>query len=142
MYKMTEMNKIKLTSIALLLLVVLDASGDAFRHEGWQLLHHGVESLQLAGWVAVWALFDFNLVYIVMYIAGRVLLFSMTFNLFAGNEILYIGESSIYGKAIRGFADLVHQNYIHFSFMIKFIAGLWWGAYFFTNKQFRKNIYG
>ena len=121
------MNKIKLTSLSLILLVILDATGDAFRAAGMMDLHHVIESFQIAGWIAVWALFDFNLIYIVMYVIGRIWLFDMTFNLWAGNSLLYIGSTSFYGKAIRGFADLVHQNYMHFSFILKFIAGIWWG---------------
>ena len=132
------MNKIKLTSLILLLLVILDASGDACRLEGWQLLHHVIESFQIAGWIVVWALFDFNLVYIVMYLLGRFIAFDLVFNIWAGNEILYVGESSLYGRLIRSFADLVHQNYQHFMFIFKFMALMVWGFYFSINKQFRK----
>jgi len=132
------MDKIKYTSLALLLLIILDATGDAFRLEGRQVLHHVVESFQIAGWLAVWALFDFNMVYIVMYILGRLILFDVTFNAIAGNSLLYMGENDLVGKGVRWFADLTKQNYIHFSFMLKFMSLLVWGSYFFNNKQYRR----
>jgi len=131
------MNKIKYTSLALLLLVILDATGDAFRIQGWQFLHHAIETLQIAGWVAVWSLFEFNLVFIVMYITGRLFLFDLTLNVIAGNPLLYMGENDAVGWLVRGFANLVKQNYMHFSLVLKFLAGVWWMSYFFTNKQFR-----
>ena len=62
------MSKIKWTSLALLLIVILDASGDAFRLQGWQVAHHVMEALQIAGWLFIWFTFRFNPVWIVMYL--------------------------------------------------------------------------
>ena len=61
----------------LLLLVILDASGDAFRLKGWQVLHHLFEAIQIAGWISIWALFGFDPVYIAFYILGRIVLFDI-----------------------------------------------------------------
>ena len=134
------MSKIKWTSLALLFLVILDASGDAFRGNGWQLVHHFMESIQISIWILVWILFRFNPVFIVMYILGRVWLFDPVLNLWVGNptHLLYMGENDIFGKSVRWFADLVKQNYLHFSFMLKFIALIWWVTWFWTNKQFKE----
>ena len=132
------MSKIKWTSLVLLLLVILDASGDAFRAQGWQLAHHMIEMVQVAGWIAVWALFRFNLVYIVMYILGRFIGFDMVFNLIAGNELFYVGESSLYGRFLSWG---INWMTIHMGMLVswlKFLALIWWVAWFWTNKQFRE----
>lgn len=132
------MSKIKWTSLALLLLVILDATGDAFRAEGWQLAHHSMETLQVAGWIAVWVLFRFNPVYIVMYILGRFIVFDGIFNLIVGNELFYVGESSIYGRFLSfGITWMkIHMGMI--VSWLKFLALFWWVTWFWTNRTFRE----
>jgi len=131
------MSKIKWTSLALLLLVLLDASGDAFRLQGWQVAHHSMEAMMIVGWVAVWALFKFNPVYIVMYLLGRFIVFDVTFNLIAGLDWWYIGESSLYGRFIVWFSDVVKQPVVLMVSMPKFMALVWWVAWFWTNRELR-----
>jgi len=132
------MSKIKWVSIALLLIVILDASGDAFRLNGWQIAHHMTEAIQIAGWIAIWALFRFNLVYIVMYILGRFIAFDLVFNLWAGLDLFYVGDSSLYGRFIMWFAALVKQPVGLVLSMPKFMALVWWVAWFWTNRIFRE----
>ena len=132
------MSRIKWTSLALLLLVILDASGDAFRLEGWQVAHHIMETLQVAGWVVVWILFKFNPVYIVMYILGRFIAFDTVFNLIADNELFYVGESSLYGRFLEWFTGIVGTPPAMLVSALKFMALVWWVAWFWTNHQFRE----
>lgn len=132
------MSKIKWTSLALLVLVLLDATGDAFRANGWQVAHHTMESLQVAGWFAVWILFKFNPVYIVMYILGRFVSFDTAFNLIAGNDWWYVGESSLYGRFLSWLASVVKQPVSMFVTSFKAIALIWWVAWFWTNRTFRE----
>lgn len=132
------MSKIKWTSLALLILVVLDGAGDAFRLQGWQIAHHTMEMVQVGGWVAIWALFRFNLVHIVMYILGRFVGFDMVFNLIAGNELLYVGESSLYGRFLVWFTGIIPTPTAMLVGMLKFMALIWWVAWFWTNRTFRE----
>ena len=118
------MNEFTIISLLLLLQVILDASGDAFRFRGWQIVHHMTESIQIAGWFAIWALFGFDWQFIVMYIMGRIVVFDLVFNLIAGNKLFYVGESDLIGK-------LMHRLPVapeHISFITKFIAALVWIA--------------
>jgi len=113
-------------SLVLLLQVALDASGDAFRAKGWQVIHHFMEALQIAGWFLIWALFGFEPIFIPIYILGRIWLFDLIFNIWKGNHLLYLGENDVFGKVIRWFANLVKQNYMHFSFILKLMALVAW----------------
>lgn len=131
------MSKIKWTSLTLLLIILLDASGDAFRLHGWQVAHHIMEALQICGWLFIWFNFRFNPVWIVMYLLGRFVVFDVTFNLIAGLDWWYVGESSLYGRIIVWFSDLVKQPVALMVSMPKFIALVWWVAWFWTNRQFR-----
>jgi len=131
------MSRIKWILLILLLLVAFDAAGDAFRLRGWQVIHHVMESVHVIGWIAVWALFRFNPVYIVMYLLGRFIAFDLIFNLIAGNYWWYVGESSLYGRGMLWFADLVKQPIALMVSMPKFMALTWWNAWFWTNRQFR-----
>lgn len=131
------MSKIKWTSLALLLMVILDATGDAFRLEGWQVLHHMIEAAQVAGWFVIWGLFPFNPVWIVMYILGRFVTFDLVFNLIAGNDWWYVGESSLYGRFLTWFAGLVKQPLGEFQAMPKFVALVWWISWFWVNRTFK-----
>jgi len=121
--------------ILLLVLVVIDATGDAYRHMGRQYAHHAMEVFQIAGFFLLWALFGFKRVFILLYILGRIWLFDITYNLWCGFNWLYIGESDLGGEGIRWFAHLVKQNYYHFSFMIKFLSLVTWVGVFI--KQWR-----
>lgn len=115
-----------LIGLLLLLQVVLDATGDAFRAKGWQLAHHLTEGIQIAGWFLIWALFGFGYIFIPIYILGRIWLFDLLFNIWKGNQLLYMGENDVLGKAVRWFADLVGHNYMNFSFIIKLLALVGW----------------
>jgi len=113
----------------LLLLVVLDATGDAFRFKGWQKAHHFCETLQVAMWLALFALtglgyMEFRWVYIMIYILERVLFFDPIWNGITGHRWLYVGENDLMGMAIRGIAKLFKVPYEHPSFMVKFISAL------------------
>jgi hypothetical protein len=132
------MSKEKWTSLALLLLVILDATGDAFRIQGWQVLHHSIESLQVAGWLAVWILFRFNPVYIAMYILGRFVTFDVVLNLIVGNDWWYVGETSLYGRFLSWLAGLVKQPISMFVTAFKAIALFVWVAWFWTDRKFRE----
>lgn len=131
------MSKIKWTSLVLLLIIILDASGDAFRLNGWQLAHHIMESIQIAGWIAIWAVFRFNPVFIVMYILGRFIGFDLVYNLIAGNIWWYVGDNSLYGKFFIWFADLVGQPIGLMISIPKIMALAWWTAWFSTDRTFR-----
>jgi len=132
------MKKYHIVCLALLGLVLLDASGDAFRLQGWQIAHHMMEGIQIIGWVALWALFKFNPVYIVMYILGRFVGFDITFNLIAGLDWWYVGESSLYGQFLTWFAESVQQPLGMIISMPKLIALVWWIAWFWTRRTFRE----
>lgn len=137
-HKKKKMSKIKWTSLALLLLVILDASGDAFRLEGWQVAHHMMETLQVIGWIALWSLFKFNPVYIVMYLLGRFIGFDTVFNLIVGLDLFYVGESSLYGRVLSQFTDVVGTPPAMLISALKFMALIWWVAWFWTNRTFRE----
>ena len=113
-------------SLILLGLVMLDAIGDAFRHRHWQIPHHIMEVMHVAGWIAVWALFGFKPVFIAMYIVGRIVLFDVVFNLTAGLPIGHIGRSSLYDIILTWFGSWVKQHPAHFVFIFRFMALLSW----------------
>jgi hypothetical protein len=119
--------------LVLLGLVILDGSGDAFRSKGWQILHHTMETIQIAGWILIWALFGFEPYYVAMYVLGRIWAFDLTWNLWTGNRILYVGTSDLFGRAIRGISNLFKVPYENTSFIIKLIAVAWWIAWLLTN---------
>jgi hypothetical protein len=124
-------------SLLLLSLVVIDASGDALGLIGWQIPSHTMEVVQVAGWILIWALYGFKGYYIVMYVLGRIWAFDLVHNLWTGEHILYMGLNDIFGLSVRWFADLVKQNYYHFSFMLKFISLVWWVAWLLTDGNAR-----
>jgi len=120
------------------MLVIIDASGDAFRLQHWMILHHVMESIMVAGWIVVWSLFRFNPVFIVMYILGRFIAFDLVFNLIAGNDWWYVGESSLYGRFLSWMAATVKQPVAMFVSAFKAIALIWWIAWFWTNRTLRE----
>ena len=115
-----------LISLVLLGLVLLDAVGDAFRLRGWQIVHHIAELLTVAVWFAIWALFGFEWMYIILYILGRIVLFDIAFNLTAGLRIGYIGRSSLYDIILTKFGGWVKQHPAHFIFIFRFMALVAW----------------
>ena len=115
-------------SLVLLGLVLLDAIGDAFRLRSWQIPHHIMEVLHVAGWIAVWALFGFRWEYVLLYVLGRIILFDIVFNLTAGLPIGYVGRSSLYDIILTWFGGWVKQHPAHFVFIFRFMAVLVWIA--------------
>ena len=113
-------------SLLLLALVGLDATGDAFRFLNRQVLHHAMEVLMIAGFIALWAFFPFEPVYIIIYILGRLWLFDVLWNVITGQNPLYIGTSDLYGRSVRWIGEKLRVSYMHFSFMIKFMSFMAW----------------
>lgn len=113
-------------------LVLIDAIGDAFRFRGWLTPHHIAEVVHVAGWIALWAFFPFSLVYVWMYILGRIILFDITFNMVAGLPIGYIGKGSLYDIILTKFGGWVGQNPAHFAFILRVIALAGWVGLFVT----------
>jgi hypothetical protein len=120
------MNELIITSISLLVLVVFDAVGDAFRLRKWNVLHHVFEVFHVAGFFAIWALFGFEPVYVLLYILGRIVLFDIVFNLVAGLPITYIGTGSLYDIAVTKLGGWVKQNPANFAFIFRFMALVAW----------------
>lgn len=120
------MNEPLIISLALLALVLFDAIGDAFRFRGWNIPHHLLESCHIAGWVAVWALFGFAPVYVLLYVLGRIVLFDIVFNLVGGLPIGHVGKNSIYDLAVTLFGGWFKQNPANFAFIFRVIALVAW----------------
>jgi len=125
------------TGLILLLLVVLNATGDASRLLHWQMTAHVIQVVHLAGWIAIWALFDFKRYYVAMYILARVWAFDLVHNLWTGMKLLYMGENDPVGWLVIHFAELVKQDYINFSLVLKILAFIWWLAWLFTDGDMR-----
>ena len=125
-----NMNEPLIISLSLLALAVFDAVGDAFRFRGWNIPHHVMESIHVAGWVAIWALFgpDFLPVFVYLYILGRIVLFDIVFNLVGGLPIGYIGKTSIYDLFVTALGGWVKQHPGHFAFIFRFMALVTWIA--------------
>lgn len=131
-------------TILLLLIVVIDATGDAFRFKGWDVVHHVMETLQIAAWFAfavLFAAFCMNSVhanesvmavvmgqwhYALIYVLGRIWLFDLLFNIITGHDPLYMGKSDLVGRSVIWFSGKVKQDYKHFSFIIKAMALIAW----------------
>ena len=91
--------------LILLIQILADASGDAFRLKGKQLLHHLFEVVQIICWMALIYLFTTIsspawIRLIAYYIALRFLIFDTIFNIIAGNPISYLGspKNNLYAK--------------------------------------------
>jgi len=115
-----------IVSLILLALVVLDAVGDAFRLRGWQIPHHILEVFHVAGWVVVWALFAFDLQFVLLYVLGRIVLFDIVFNLTAGLPIGHVGTNSIYDLVVTKIGGWVKQHPGHFAFIFRVMALTAW----------------
>jgi len=131
--------------ISLLLLVVLDAYGDALRYRGYQIWHL-VEAVQIAGWFVFAGLFAADCmtsivanqsvmsiilsgwIYVLIYVLGRIWLFDLVYNLTAGKPILYVGKNDLFGKSVRWFAGIWPVSYSNVSFIVKFMALIGWVA--------------
>ena len=113
-------------SIALVLMILLDASGDAFRTKDWQFIHHLMEAIHLGLWIAIWALFAFRWEWILVYVMARIWIFDLTYNIWVGNKLMYVGKNDLWGGFIRWWANLVKQPYENFSFIFKVMAFAVW----------------
>jgi hypothetical protein len=77
----------------LLIQILLDSSGDAFRLKGWQKLQHLFESLQIVCWTSLIFLHpEFSYTLIAFYVLARFVFFDITFNLITGNYLDYVGN--------------------------------------------------
>ena len=126
--------------------VILDAVGDGFRVRGWQRLHHSLESLQIAIWLAIlpaihFGWLDFQWYYIWMYVLGRIWLFDLVINPIMGMKLLYVGKSSWDGAIYYLISGEGNPNrkrqwpVKNFSFIFKFMAFVWWIGWFISNKD-------
>ena len=122
-----------IVSILLLLIVSLDALGDAFRRRNRQVLHHVMDTLQIALWMAIWGLFGFDLYYVFMYVLARFALFDLIYNIAAGHSWWYIGDSSIYDKAIRWFAKTARAPIAYVVAVPKIMSLVWFVAWAVSN---------
>jgi len=120
-------------SLLLLLIVSLDALGDAFRRLQKHVLHHVMESIPIMLWMAIWALFGFDWYYIAMYILARFAVFDLVYNLTVGHSWYYIGDSSIYDKGIKWFAKVARAPISYVVGVPKFIALVWFAAWALTS---------
>jgi hypothetical protein len=113
-------------ALMLLMTVIIDAMGDAFRLRNWQIPHHIFEVIHVALWITLWWVGCFDFRFIQLYIAGRIVLFDIVFNLTAGLSITYIGRSSLYDIILTWFGGWVKQHPIHFVFIFRLMALAWW----------------
>jgi len=130
------MNEFTIVSLVLLAIMAIDAAGDAFRIHKWQNLHHGMEVVGVAAWIAIWALFEFSPIYVVMYITGRIAFFDPLLNLIAGYKLTYAGKSSVYGRLLSWFMSKVKNPGI-LIWVIRALALIWWVAWIITNADGR-----
>lgn len=130
------MNEFAIVSLILLAVSFIDAAGDAFRARRWQVIHHSMEVLGIATWFLIWALFDFNWVYLTMYITGRLALFDLVFNLIARNKWNYIGTSSLYGRVLGWFTKKVNEQG-SLIWVLRAMALIWWIAWFITRADYQ-----
>jgi len=127
-----------IVGLILLLIVGIDAIGDAFRFLGRGVAHHTMETLRIAAWIGLWASMEFEWVdfewyYIAMYILARIWLFDAAYNLITGHPFLYVGTSDIYGRTIRWIANIFKVPYEHPAFITRLIAFIWWTAWLFLD---------
>ena len=108
--------------LILLLLIVLDATGDAWRVMGFSVLSHVAEVGIIIGFVAIWKLFPFKWHYPIVYVLMRVWAFNLTLNTVIGLPAGYLGTSNLYDRGITWFAGVVHQAPGHFVFILSFMA--------------------
>lgn len=122
-----------IVSIILLLIIAVDAVGDALRAEGKLIGSHVMESVQIASWIAIWALFDFDVYYIAMYVLARFAFFDLIYNKVSRNNWLYIGNSSYYDRLIRWFAEKARAPIWYVIITPKVMATAWFISWALTN---------
>lgn len=122
-----------IVSIILLSIILLDAIGDALRSQGKLIGSHVMESIQIASWIAIWALFDFDIYYIAMYVLARFAFFDLIYNIASRNDWLYIGNSSYYDKFIRWIAEKARAPIWYIIITPKVMATVWFIAWALTN---------
>ena len=133
------MTEFKIMTLILLALAIFDAIGDGFRRNGKQLPHHSFEASQVFIWLMVafsctegWLVFERE--HFIMYIVGRFQVFDYAYNLMTKNKLWYVGDSSLYGRFITFMTRKVFRlPLVHGVFMPKFMALVWWVAWFWTN---------
>lgn len=126
------MSEFQIVTLILLAVCGIDAAGDAFRARKWQVIHHSMEVLGITAWFTIWALFEFQAIYLVMYITGRIFIFDVLFNLIARNKWTYVGTSSLYGRILKWFANWVKEPGF-LVWVLRVMALAWWGAWFLTD---------
>jgi hypothetical protein len=99
--------------------------GDAFRAKGWQIVSHSLEIVQITVWIAIWGLFEFRPIYIVMYIIGRIWLFDPLYNLTSECKLTYSGKSSLYGRILIWFSEKMKEPG-HLIWVIRGLAFFTW----------------
>ena len=126
--------------LILLLQVILDALGDAFRIRRWQNLHHTMESAREAVWIGLAAAIGFGYLefewyYIAMYILGRIWLFDPILNLVSDFDFFYVSDSSTDGRILIWLCSdkIFDVPIILPTVMIKFLALVWWVAWLITD---------
>lgn len=130
------MSEFAIVTLILLGITAIDATGDAFRIHQWQIWHHAMEILGYAVFFLVWALFDFNYLYITMYITGRIWIFDPLLNWIAGYKLTYAGKSSLYGRALSWFMNKV-KNPGHLIWVLRALAFIWWITWILSNADGR-----
>jgi len=103
------MSEFVIISLILLAIVLLDALGDGLRWIGKQMIHHAIEALREAIWLAMVVYFTGNYVIIPMYITARIALFDPIINMVAGQGLGYIGSNSIYDRTLKLFMSWVKE---------------------------------
>ena len=101
-------------------LIILDATGDAFRSRGWQIAHHIMEAVHEGVWLALLVFFTQSYNLIPIYILCRVAIFDVVYNLIAGKKLNYVGESSVYGIVMGWFSEKVKEQ----GYLIWWIRGM------------------
>jgi len=103
------MSEFVIVSLILLGIVLLDAIGDGLRWIGKQVIHHIIEAVREAIWLALAVYFMGNYTIIPMYITARIALFDPVINLVAGEGLNYVGSNSLYDRALKWFTGKVKE---------------------------------
>ena len=143
------MSSFTIISILLLLIVAIDAAGDAFRIHQWQNVHHAMEVIVSVLWFifaalfaihvrhelifnpGVWSVIKLLLPFGGMYITGRIWLFDPLLNLIAGYRLTYSGKSSVYGRVLSWFQGKVKEPG-HLVWVLRVMALVAWIVWILT----------
>ena len=101
------------------ILVILDASKDAFYDNGKKLASGIVDMVYLSVMICGVVLMQGDWLWIVVYVLLRYVLFDLIYNLTRGLSLLYAGTTKPYDKVIR---LIFNENAIHFLFITKLAA--------------------